>query len=953
MTPKPVDSDELVIEIVEAISESSLALDEACERFPHLAHRIRKHLQAIQKLESELDVWLPVRLETKQSPTEFCLPGYDLFELVGQGGMGTVYKARQMSLNRTVAIKTLHSASMATLRERDRLVREAEAVASIDHPNVVKVFEVGESQGIPYFTMEYVPGPTLEARLSLGPLHPQLAATLVRQLARAVQSAHQQGVLHRDIKPSNVLMNEAGEAKLSDFGLARLAKHTDALTETGAAIGTPRYMSPEQARGNSKCIGVESDIYSLGAVLFATLTSRPPFLAESNAELLSQVLYTDPISPSAIVRKIPRELSAITLHCLRKLPNERYASAAALADDLDRFLEGRATLAKPDTPLSYFTRIIRKHPIRSLGAFAFFLAALLIVIMQVQLAFERSSLHSQKQAEHARVIARGEALLNESFVALEAGRWHEAERQIANATALVSPIESQLEEKFLAASRWAKLGNELETVRLNALNVANEQLDLTKAHDSYLGLFRSMGIDELRGEKTQFIEEIQASPISLTLIGALDHWSTCAPDEAEVQWLAELAMASDTRTREWRLTARKPSVFNDPVELDRVLNTAPTSNSAIPYLMSIEVRKSCTEEDRLRFLKAVQRYAPHDFWINLRLANVLMFYGKTQEAIGYYRAAEAVRSDAAIVQNNLAVGLSTLNHYDDSIAHFRQAIALEPSMDSIRVRLLETLSQAGRHAQLLEELPFLLERFPADARLRTLGGISQEATGKVGDAIRAHASAQVLEPFNPVVNREYRNCLIRDNQHAEAAEVWEKALGSEFRHADCYGLAELNLFLGNRRVYELQRDDLLSRFGGSTDAYEAERVARACLLLPCSLEDLRAIELLAQHATELDRQAAGGTYPHFQFVKGLLLYRQGKNREAEEILVGDAAMVLKPVPSFIRAMIAVERQELDEGRELFDEAVASYDWSQSNARNQDAWIRHIFRREAEAFIRVQ
>ncbi|XZE45582.1 protein kinase domain-containing protein [Pirellulaceae bacterium SH467] len=952
--PKDSSSqDDLILEIVDAICESKLSLEDACIQYPEHANSLRTRLRNIRKMETELDRWLPVHPQSSGPPPALRIPGYEILELIGLGGMGAVYKACQKSLNRIVAIKTLHAASMATTMERARFAREAEAVAAVDHPSVVKVFEFGECSGTPYFTMEYVLGSTLEAKLVPGPLPARQAAQLVSQLAKAVHFAHQQGVIHRDIKPSNVLLTETGEAKLSDFGLARLSRHNDSLTQAGTAIGTPRYMSPEQARGDSECIGVSTDIYSLGAVLFAALTSRPPFLANSNAEILSLVLYSEPVSPSVLVPKVPKELSAICVQCLRKVPNERYQSAALLADDLDRFLDGRATIAQPDTVLSSFVRCAKRNPGRSLTVCLLTIAVVLVVAMQIQLAVDRSEWNARKREEATRIAARAEAFLTEATLALEAGKWQDAARQTTSAQSLTNSANSVLSQEFLSISKWSKLGSDLEAVRLNALDVGNEQLDLTKAHDQYRSLFHVIGLETLEGDHARLVRHIQSSPIALTLVGALDHWSTCAPGKENVQWLEELAMAINTRTRDWRIAARSPAIFEDHSALERMLESAPPSRIAVPYLMSIEVRQACSEESRLRFLKAVQRFAPHDFWINLRLANTLMYFGKPQEAIGYYRAAEAIRSDASIVHNNLAVGLSTLKHYDEAVSHFKRAIDLEPGMESIRVRLLETLSESGRHAELLEQLPTLRERLPTDAHLFTLQGISREAIGEVRLAILSHAAAQEIDPFNKRVNREYRNCLIRDNQHNRASEVWEKSLGEDYKHADCYGLAELYLFLGNTVAYERQRQALLKRFSQSTNAYEAERIARACLLLPCSSTDLSAIESLANHATKLNRQSAGGTYPHFQFVKALLLFRQAEHAQAEAILAGDAVQVLGPVPKLIRSMIAAKQKASERSRNLFDEAVAEYDWSVEKARDQDAWICHVFKHQTESLIRMR
>ena len=271
---------------------------------------------------------------------------FELLEEVGRGGMGVVYRARQLSLGRTVAVKMLVRGQMASQEDETRFRQEAEAAARLTHPNIVPVYEVGTSNDRIYFTMKYIEGHTLTDRLAQGPLPPQETAKLLACTSRAVAYAHSQGVLHRDLKPSNILIDFAGEPHVSDFGLARQVSEASSLTRSGAVLGTPAYMSPEQAAGNRGDVGPTSDVYSLGAVLYQCLTGRPPFQADTPVHVVLLVLEQDPPPPRVLVPSVDRDLEMIALRCLQKPSDLRYPSASALARDLEAYLNDEPVSAR-------------------------------------------------------------------------------------------------------------------------------------------------------------------------------------------------------------------------------------------------------------------------------------------------------------------------------------------------------------------------------------------------------------------------------------------------------------------------------------------------------------------------------------------------------------------------------------------------------------------------------
>ena len=300
-------------------------------------------------------------------PREF--GDFTLMGELGRGGMGVVYRAQQKSLNRVVALKMIREAHLASTDDGARFRAEAEAAARLHHPNIVTVYEVGTHEGQAYFCMEYVPGPTLAQRIHAeGPLPNREAARIVAVIAQAVQHAHEQGVLHRDLKPSNILLSaESGTdstsglptPKVTDFGLAKQFDSVESLTRTGAVVGTPSYMSPEQA-GSRKDLTPASDVYSLGAILYELLTGRPPFQTSHPLDTLLLVLEQDPIPPRDLNPSVDRDLELICLKCLQKPPELRYPSAGALAKDLEAYSLGDRLSVAPGSLGSFVSRLLRE-----------------------------------------------------------------------------------------------------------------------------------------------------------------------------------------------------------------------------------------------------------------------------------------------------------------------------------------------------------------------------------------------------------------------------------------------------------------------------------------------------------------------------------------------------------------------------------------------------------------
>ncbi len=361
-----------------------------CQDCPELVSPLQKRLAALREVNAALatqdasEKTIPSVGDSQKSGEpasvpSITIPGYEVLRELGRGGMGVVYLARQAGVGRLTAIKMLLAGEHATASDRARFEAEVEAVGRLKHPNLVQVFEVGEHEGRPYFSMEYLEGGSLEDKIDSQPLTPRQAAALAEVLARAIHVAHQNGVIHRDLKPGNVMLTADGIPKIGDFGLAKRTNAIAGPTRSLHVLGTPNYMAPEQAKGQSRHADASADVYALGAILYQLLTGRPPFLGEGAMDVLRQVVEDDPVPPGRLKLIVPPDLDSICLKCLSKKPADRYSSAAALADDLARFLADEPTIARPIGLFQRLAKWARRRPTQAglVGVIAFVILAAL------------------------------------------------------------------------------------------------------------------------------------------------------------------------------------------------------------------------------------------------------------------------------------------------------------------------------------------------------------------------------------------------------------------------------------------------------------------------------------------------------------------------------------------------------------------------------------------------
>ena len=415
---------------------------------------------------------------------------YELLSEIARGGMGVVYKARQVKLNRVVAMKMILAGQLASQEDVRRFYVEAEAAAKLSHPNIVPIFEVGEHEQQHYFSMAFVDGQSLAHRIAQGVVEPREAARLVNDVAGAIAYAHIEGVIHRDLKPGNILIDKDGTPRVTDFGLAkRVTGEASGLTVTGQILGTPSYMPPEQARGESAEVSYLSDVYSLGAVLYCLVTGRPPFQASNAVDTLVQVLSREPVSPRQLNASVPLDLETIILKCLEKKPSQRYASAQHLVDELTRFLEGRPILARPVSAAERGWRLCRRHP--AIASLTAGIAASLVIGTVVSWSY---AVQADKQAK--------QALLNAKRADEQAQVAKANEKRADEKTAEATANEKRANDEKLASNRFLYVAH---------MNLAQAGWDDTRVGQTVrlLDLYRPAagqpgGPDDLRGFEWYF-----------------------------------------------------------------------------------------------------------------------------------------------------------------------------------------------------------------------------------------------------------------------------------------------------------------------------------------------------------------------------------------------------------------------------------------------------------------
>jgi serine/threonine-protein kinase len=727
--------EEQIREILERMLDSGESPEDACADHPEWLASVTEQWLQLRRVEGQLESLFPSGRSKSHSTGHLpTIAGHTAEAVLGSGGMGVVYKARHNRLNRTVAIKMLLVGAQAKPDEVACLLREAQSVAGLRHPHIVQVYEVGEADGLPYFTMEYMDGGSLAHKMAGTPQPPRDAAQLVATLADAVQAAHDGKVVHRDLKPANILLTSDGTPKIADFSLARRFEAGDDLTLSSAAVGTPSYMAPEQAAGTAAAFCPSVDIYALGALLYDVLTGRPPFKAHTPAETQRQVLHEEPAAPSALNTRVPRDLETICLTCLSKDPARRYSTAAALADDLRRFLDGKTISARPVGKAERTIRWIRRNPTLA----ALIAAILVLAVLAGAFATRELAEASRRREEMANWAARLEFIVQFQ----RDGRFHEARAILGRVPDAGS---RHLRADIDRATRELELVETLEAIRMDRAMASTADFARADFDARYKHAFETAGI---------MADRINALTVRAAVVAALDEWTICTNHAPMREWLMTIARLADPDP--WRDRARDVHSWFDADAMRDLATDARSAGHSLGLIMIVAGLLAHHGGDELAFLRRAHEQHPGDFWITFNLAETVQQTDPI-EAIGYYRAAMALRPDAVAAHVNLGLALRQAGRLDDARRVLQAATRVGPgspvAFESLAIADMEANdAPAGeRHARAALELD-------PDSPI---------ATGVLGQALLAQGNAQAALP---VLERALS--LSPEGSHQQGVALW-------------------------------------------------------------------------------------------------------------------------------------------------------------------------------------
>jgi serine/threonine-protein kinase len=869
-----MSGDPRVRRLLEEVLDSGLSPEEVCQDEPELLPRVRERLHRVRRIEAQIDALLPPSSPpgVGSSPSASAradvappaLPGYEVQDELGRGGMGVVYRAWDRRLNRPVALKMLLAGAYARPEDRERFRREAEAEAGLRHPNIVQVHDVGELDGRPYFIMEFVEGGSLAHRLAGAPLPAGQAARLVAALAEAVQAAHDRGIVHRDLKPANVLLAADGTPKITDFGLARRLEDGPGLTHSGATLGTPSYMAPEQARGEKGAIGPASDVYTLGATLYECLTGRPPFRAETAAATLQQVVADEPVPPARLNPQVPRDLETICLKCLHKLSARRYPTAAALAEDLRRFLRGEPIAARPPGRGERLVRWTRRHPGRAALVAATALVALAAAGGGGWLIGQRTQTVRAVTAD-LREVARlqQQSALPEARVILERAQLR-----------LGDGGRAQLRPLLDRARRDQQLLERLEAIRMTRStyvegrdnHLADVRFNNAQADREYQKAFRGAALGGPPDDQDGAARRVKGSAVRVPLVAALDDWAVCAPDAVRRDWVLRVARGADPDA--WRDRARDPATWGDAAALAELARTAPLADQPPPLLLALGERLQLAGGDGIALLRRVQKHHPDDFWTDLTLARA--FYGEWRrgqgdwtEAATYYRKALDIRPKAVAVLNNLGLVLVDVSLLEDNagaqwgpgaITIFRSALRIDPDFAPARNNLGLCMKHKGIWWLAIHEYRDALRADPDSAPAHFNLGEIDAGSGRINDAIGHYREALRVDPDFALAHYYLGLALLAKGRHDEVFEDYP------------VGVESLNQFRGSGIR---ETDELYWQAARNDPAWVA---ARNGLRIPP--QDNARLDEAIHHYRQAIRLEPGWDRPHGGLGQALLAKRQ-------------------------------------------------------------------------------
>jgi serine/threonine-protein kinase len=782
-------SDPQVFGLLEEMLDSGKTPEEACREHPELLPEVRQRWREFLRIDAEVGALLPgirTRPAAETVPGGRLvgelphLPGYEVEVVLGHGGMGVVYKARQCALDRLVAVKMLLAGPLAGPQELERFHRETAALARLRHPNIVQVYDAGEVEGRPYFSMELVEGGSLAQKLSGTPQPARQAAALLTTLAEAIHAAHQSGILHRDLKPANILLAADGTPKIADFGLAAPLEGGAGLTQSGVPVGTPSYMAPEQARGETRAIGPAVDVYALGAILYELLTGRPPFRAETAAQTLRQVVDQEPAPPSRLNAVVPRDLETICLKCLHKAPARRYAGARELADDLGRFMAGTPIQARRVGVAERAAKWTRRRP-----AVALLLAALAVMAgsaagVGLWLRHQEADRRAAKARQEAEAREAIETALSRADDRRREERWPEALLILTEAETHLAEADSPpLEQRLRQAQSDVRIAADLERVRESSPLQSDGDVDYQQRAAEYREVFARAGLrtDDDPGAVADFI---RTSAIRDQLIAAVEDRALVAymlGDDPLLGRLLEVARSVDPEPR-WENRFRQLAAWRNRGQLEQLAADAFKTSPAPPAhqlaLLGCLLRHSGPESSGIQLLGEACRRQPGNFWLNREMGNTLLKAGHTGDSLAYYRAALALRPDNAGVHEGLGNALFSAGQNDEALAVFRRAVELPPRSRSSRQRLVSALARSGRWVEAADECRRSLKVDPTDPLPPLRLGIALYGDGRHEGATAACREATEADPNAAAAHYYLGLALMPLGRHEEAITAFRK-----------------------------------------------------------------------------------------------------------------------------------------------------------------------------------
>jgi serine/threonine-protein kinase len=795
-----------VLELLEEMLDSGKTPEEVCRDCPDLLPEVRERWKAFCRIDPQVRAWYPEPGTPPDADAVTPLPhsaglpqvpGYAVEAVLGRGGMGVVYKARHLALKRTVALKML-AAGHCLPAERARFKAEAEAVARLQHPNIVQIHEVGEAGGLPFFALEFVEGGSLATRLAGRDLPPRDAARLVGALAEAMHLAHSRNLVHRDLKPANVLLG--GEAdtpidqcqpKVTDFGLARQLDVDSGQTQEGVVMGTPSYMAPEQAEGRAHAAGPAADVYALGAILYECLTGRPPFKGATLLETLQQVRGQEPAAPSVLNRQVPRDLDTICLKCLRKPPEQRYSSARELAEDLGRFVRGEPVAARPIGVAEWVRKWVWRRP-----AAAGLLAAVVLLVVAggvgVWLLYEQQATAQAREAqtdqEVRRVLGRARLLLEEGWQAADLEKLKDAEAEgiraedVARSGGASATVRQEAEA--FREHAGARLGHARKnrTLLEALLDVSASQRTTPyidnpaepSVDEQYTAAFRAWGLDVDGTAESEVVARLGAEPEAVVqeLIAGLDHWMLERRQQRpEAQWrrLLRVAEQLDCSDRHGRLRALL--VGGSPPRAETVAGWIGVGS---PWLALAQRARDSNWRQLLEVRREIDSRTDPVLTVVL-LAAALEAEGNAKGAEQVLRQAVTARPDQVVLLDALGKLLERqgLSRLDEAIGYYRAA---RVKRGNLGIALSKALSRAGRAEQGEEVLQELVHQQPDNPVYWFHLGYALREQRKHAKAEKALRKAIALMPDFAIAYNSLGNALSEQRKHAEAEEALRKAI---------------------------------------------------------------------------------------------------------------------------------------------------------------------------------